>query len=449
MDEYSHQIDWTRIVPVKRVWLGDAGGDQDARLEFLAEHGLRLVMADINMEGEETLHFFNPRDEETIHLTAGGGKRLLDESSKYFPEARRWRELLEGGRMKDSDYGPGAVLQARDGLLLQLSGGRVQKVYEAAREYPQAAMYGKRAREAGFLLEKSGGLEGVARGIAFIQALEEARGVKVPEAALALRAALLEITRIFYHLMWMSRASTLLRRQTIAEKCASLRIHLGRRMLDWLGEPQGRGWIVPGGIKEDFPLQGIPETADMLASAVDLWEELQPAVLKLPVPGWAARRLKPIVEDAHSQGWVGPLARAVGLDRDTRIEEPGVYAAVGWKTEGPPEKEGLLRRMIGVRAYEIGSALAVARRILTDLPGGKLLVKRGRGGKGLGFGRCEGPDGEVSCHLSTGKGRVAGMTLSVPHELNRSAARSLEGAWLDEVEVLSLLWEAPAGPRKG
>jgi Ni,Fe-hydrogenase III large subunit len=99
--------------------------------------------------------------------------------------------------------------------------------------------------------------------------------------------------------------------------------------------------------------------------------------------------------------------------------------------------------MVAVRACEISSSLVVARRILSDLPGGKLLVKRGRGGKGEGFGRCEGPEGEVCCHLSTGKGRVGGMALSLPHELNRSAARFLEGAWMDEVDVLSLVWATP------
>jgi len=215
-------------------------------------------------------------------------------------------------------------------------------------------------------------------------------------------------------------------------------------MLDWLGDPLGRGWIVPGGVKKDFPLREIPETVDRLASTADLWEELRPAALKLPVPGWAARKLRFTVEDAQNEGWVGPLARAVGLDRDARVEEPGVYAAVGWEAVKPLKGDGLLRQMIEVRAYEIGSSLAVARSILSDLPGGKLVVKRGRGGKGVGFGRCEGPEGEVCCHLSTGKGRVAGMTLCLPHELNRSAARSLEGAWMDEVDVLSLLWE-PAG----
>jgi Ni,Fe-hydrogenase III large subunit len=281
-----------------------------------------------------------------------------------------------------------------------------------------------------------------------LQALEEARGVKVPEAALALRTALLEITRFFYHLMWISKASTALRRQAVADRCASLRIHLGKRMLDWLGDPLGRGWIVPGGVREEFPLREIPETVDRLASAASLWEALSPAVLKLEVPRWAARKMRPTVEDAQSGGWVGPLARAVGLDRDARVEEPGVYAAVGWEAAKPLKGDGLLRQMIEVRAYEVSSSLVVARRILSDLPRGKLLVKRGRGGKGEGFGRCEGPEGEVGCHLSTGKGRVAGMTLSLPHELNRSAAHLLEGAWLDEVDVLSLLWEAPAGPRK-
>jgi len=442
MDENSRQVNWSEIQPFKRVWLSEAGGDQDARLEFLAEQGLRLVMADVSAEGGETLHFFNPLDEETIHLACGPGAGLLAESSRYFPEARRWRELVEGGEM-EPEKGPEGLCLARGGLLLRVIGSRVRGVYEAAREYPQAAMYGKRAREAGLALEGSGGLEGLARGMAFVQALEDARGVRVPEAALALRAALLEISRVLYHLAWICGACRPLGRPGVAERCSSLLMRLGRMMEDWLGDPLGRGWIVPGGVREDFPVEGIPGAVEGLASAEESWEEFSPAVLSLPVPGWVSRRARAGAAEAGSGGWVGPLARAAGLNRDTRLEEPGVYAAVGWKAGEPPRGKGLLRRMVEVRVSEVSASLALAGRVLKYIPPGKLLVKRGKGGRGEGFGRCEGPDGEICCHLVTGRGRVAGMSLSLPRELNRSAARFLEGAWVDEVEVLSLLWESP------
>lgn len=442
MDENSRQVNWSEIEPFKRVWLSEAGGDQGARLEFLAEQGLRLVMADVDTAGGETLHFFNPRDEETIHLACGPGAGLLAESSKYFPEAGRWRELIEGGRM-GLEKGAGAVYMEREGLLLRILGSRVRGVYEAVREYPQAAMYGKRALEAGSVLEGSGGLEGLARGTAFFQALEDARGVRVPETALALRAALLEISRVLSHLAWMGEACRLLKRPGRGGRCASLRMRLEGMMEDWLGDPLGRGWIVPGGVREDFPVEGIPGAVEELAAAADAWEEVSPAVLSLPVPGWASRRAKADVEEARSGGWVGPLARAAGLNRDARLEEPGVYAVVGWKAVEPPCGKGLLRRMLEVRVAETRASLALAGRVLKYLPPGKLLVKRGRGGRGEGFGRCEGPEGEICCHLVTGRGRVAGMSLSLPRELNRSAARCLGGAWVDEVEVLSLLWEYP------
>jgi Ni,Fe-hydrogenase III large subunit len=435
-------IDWSRVEEAKRVWLPDAGGNQGARLEFLSAQGLRLIMADRGPEGRGTLHFHNPKDGETIHLGAVDGEGLLHEAERYFPEAERWVELIRGKAIGDAKPSA-AVFLDRDGLLLEAGGGRVHRVYEISREYPQGALYGSRARQACTLLESDGGMEGNARTIAFIQALEEARGIKAPVAALALRAALLEVNRACGHLAWLSKTADLLGRPGTSRRCANLLQGLRHMMGEWLDDPNGGGWCLPGGLREDFPLQGAAEMAGQLASAAADWEKASRAMGSLPVPGWLERRLKPLSRDVGKNGWVGPLALAAGLHVDARVEEPGVYTVLGRIGVKPPRAGGILKRMVIIRTAEVRWSLEIARCILENLPEGSLLVKRGRGGRGEGFGRCEGLEGQVCCHVVLDKGRVSYLAFSLPRELNRSASRSLIGAWLDEVDIISLLWGQP------
>jgi len=137
------------------------------------------------------------------------------------------------------------------------------------------------------------------------------------------------------------------------------------------------------------------------------------------------------------------MARAAGITRDVRTEEPGVYGLVEWKIAAAPPDSGMLRRLLDVRAGEISSSLEVVLRILRDPLQPPLLVKRGRGGRGEGFGRCESPEGEVCCHVVLEKGRISFVAFSLPHELNRSAASVLEGCRLDALPVLSLAWTSP------
>jgi len=442
-------IDWSRVEPMRRVWLEDIGGDHRARLEFLADQGLRLVMADLGPGEGETLHFFNPRDRETLHLRAGGGKSLLSEAARYFPSVSRWTELLQGEEKSSQEERGSAALPTRSGILFEVEGGRVLRVHESWRDYPQVVLYGTKTGQAGSFLEKEAGTEGTALAIVFVQALEDARGMKVPTAALALRTVLIESARAQGHLAWIGAAAAVLQRQRIAAKSDSLRRELEEGLEEWLGDPLGRGWAIPGGMKEGFPLEGATACVEKLGAAAAKWEELSPRVKSLPVPRWTEKRLHRLPGEAEASGWVGPLARAAGLDVDVRKEEPGVYPVVAWEGTDAPEGAGMFRRLLALKAGEVASSLEVARRILEDLPDDPLLVKRGRGGRGEGFGRCEGPEGETCCHVALEKGQISYVAFSLPRELNRSAARVLEGRLLDEADILSLLWENPPTPITG
>jgi Ni,Fe-hydrogenase III large subunit len=434
-------IDWSRVEPIRRVWLEDMGGDHGARLEFLADQGLRLIMADPGPAGGETLHFHNPRDRETLHLRAGGGKSLLSESDKYFPAASRWIELLHGGGEWDMDMRETASMLARCGSLLEVEGGRIRRVFEASRDYPQVVLCDAKAGQAGALLENEYGTDGTALTLAFVQALEDARGMKVPVAALAMRAVILESSRVQVHLAWLGAVASNLGRRRIGARCAGVRRDLAAVVEEWLEDPLGKGWVIPGGLREDFPLEGTGDYAAKLAAITGIWRELSPRVMSLPIPRWIERKLGGLRGEAESGGWVGPLARTAGSGVDVRREEPAVYEAAGWESDDAAADAGMLRRMLAIRATDVTSSLGLMERILGDPPDTPLLVKRGRGGRGEGFGRCEGPEGETCCHVALEKGRIDYMSFSLPRELNRSASRILAGCRLDEMEMLSMLWE--------
>ncbi len=449
----SEGIDWSRVEAIRRVWLEDVGGDQGARLDFMADQGLRLIMADLGPAGGETLHFYNPRDSETLHMRAGGGEGLLSESRKYFPSASRWIELLRGGGEVDGrcsdDMHTASGLLVRGGSLLEVEAGRVRKVFEAWRDYPQVLLYGARAGEAAAMLESGYGTDGTAMAVAFLQAVEDARGMKVPVAALAMRVTILEAARVLGQLAWLRTAASRLGRMRTEAKYTALHREFEKCIEEWLGEPMGRGWLVPGGVREGFPIDGAGELAAKLDDVAEKWGEISLRAPSLPVPGWMQRKLRRLEGEVEKNGWVGPLGRAAGSRVDVRKEEPAVYEASGWESGGALESGGLLRRMLSIRAADVTSSLAVMQRILEFPPDAPLLVKRGRGGRGEGFGRCEGLEGETCCHVALEKGRISFVFFSLPGEVNRSAARILEGCRLDEVEAISLLWETPPAEVSG
>jgi hypothetical protein len=104
------------------VWLTEAGGEREARLRFLAERGLRLLMADVDPVGRESLHFFDPREGKTLHLLSREGGGLVEKASSFFPSAARWLELLYGAvgcegsiRRASREGGPGGGKAAAKG----------------------------------------------------------------------------------------------------------------------------------------------------------------------------------------------------------------------------------------------------------------------------------------------------------------------------------------------
>lgn len=118
---------------------------------------------------------------------------------------------------------------------------------------------------------------------------------------------------------------------------------------------------------------------------------------------------------------------------------------LGWEMAVRGEGS-LFADLLSVKAREVTESLCLICRVLESPLGRPLEARRGRGGRNEGFGRCEGPEGEVCCHLALEKGAITYLAFSLPAELNRAGASVLRGCRLDEAEPLFLLWKTMAPP---
>lgn len=477
---------------VRRVWVEEAGGEREARLRFLAERGLRLIMADLDPAGRETLHFYDPREAKTVHLVSPPGGGLAEMAALFFPSASRWLRLLYGvqvgggaargggsgtatasrgekekratrGRRSRREHrldavagGNGSVRQAGWGLLWETRGGRLLRVEECLRGCVPLWMRGCRAgKEVGWAREVLGGDPFLF--LSFLLALEDVRGCWLPPSARAARASLVELLRIRAHTAWLSRAAELgarfrLRRGLLAlqERAAELERKVG-------GGNPALMVLVPGGVEAWEP-GASGETEKVLEGLRRDWEGLSPCLASLSPPRWAEKRLSRLPRGKREGGrggkreargdgpwegwtaWVGPLARALGGGPDARAEDPALVPLPGWSPSVKAKGKGTLERMVSVRVGEVRDSLVLLEKLLPQAREGPWRASLPRKGSGRGFGRCEGPEGETCCHLVLERGRVVHVAFSSPRELNRSATSCLEGAWLDEaVELLPLL----------
>jgi Ni,Fe-hydrogenase III large subunit len=223
-------------------------------------------------------------------------------------------------------------------------------------------------------------------------------------------------------------------------ECLALRKELEEAQESWLGEARGTGWCVAGGMREEFPLDGIEAATESIMHILKEWKKLVKKPLASALPSWLSGRISSISWNARAEAWAGPLARAAGLEIDARAEESGPYQMLGWSPAGARRGDAIPAALLEVKVLEVSASLEMVLLFLAELPGGPLIKKRGGRGKGQGFGRVEGPAGEVCCQVKLEKGFIKAAFFSSPDRFNRSILRAFKGAWLDEVEVASFLW---------
>lgn len=236
----------------------------------------------------------------------------------------------------------------------------------------EKALIGGPNRRTPFFMETLAGDSSIAHGLAYAQIVESLAGKSAPKRAQSIAAIALELERLANHTGDLGAlAGDIGYLPTLSFN--------GRLRGDFLnmtgllcGNRFGRNLVCPGGVKFDLS----PETTEELKQRLDLiYNETKIAVDLLWVtPSVLARFENTGVvkkEDGVTLGWVGPAARACGIEIDARKNFPfGAYRNTDISIAS--HQNGDVHARAQVRWLEIQNAKAFIDNALEELPNGDI-----------------------------------------------------------------------------
>jgi len=238
----------------------------------------------------------------------------------------------------------------------------IEKIAESRLTYDQAA----------FIAERICGICGFTHSTAYVQAVEAAAGIEVPERARYIRTIMLEIERLHSHLLWLGIACHLLGFDTgfmHAWKIREKVMWLAERLT---GNRKTYGMNLVGGVRRDildYRRKLVLETLNVLK------KEFKLLVDSLTSNKAFIKRCEGVgvlsYDKAVAYSTVGPVARASGRRFDVRKDHP--YAAYGdLDFKVPVYKDGDVLSRALVRIDEVWESIWIIEQALDKLPGGPL-----------------------------------------------------------------------------
>ncbi len=246
------------------------------------------------------------------------------------------------------------------------------------------------------LAERAGGTQAVAHALAFCQASERLAGVAVPRRAAVLRVVLSELERIASHLLDTGLMIGAAGHTVGAAQVDQLRERLLRLNLSYFGHRYLFGAVTPGGVRRDLNSGQADDLRLAVGRLAGEWQRILAMVLATPgiIDRWETTGTLDVAE-ARDLAAVGPVARASGVDRDTRRDHP--YAAYGeLPLTVPVYREGDVLARFRVRVDELDVSFRMVQEVLTQLPGGTVqgdVPVSWPAGEALGW--VEAPQGET------------------------------------------------------
>ncbi len=255
------------------------------------------------------------------------------------------------------------------------------------------------------LAERICGICGCVHNVAYVQAVEEAAGLKAPPRAEYIRTIMLEIERLHSHLLWVGLAGHIVGFDTLFMQ--SFRI---REPIMWIAEKisgnrKTYALCLVGGVRWEI----TPELKLELKATLDKLEaEWTAVVAAVSKDRNIQKRTRGVgVADAalvKSAALVGPVARAAGIDIDCRRDHP--YAAYGRvEFDVVTERGGDVWSRLLVRMKEVFESIRIIRQCLDKMEDGPRQLKIvdelpvGR----LGLSSVEAPRGESHHFVITGE----------------------------------------------
>jgi len=254
-----------------------------------------------------------------------------------------------------------------------------------------------------FLAERICGICGFVHSTSYVQAVERALRIDVPERAEFIRSIVLEVERIHSHLLWLGVALHLLGYDTgfmhawrIREKVMVLAEKL-------TGSRKTYGINLVGGVRRDidqdkigYALNTLKELRNEIKQLVDVALTVPQVKKRLSLTGILPQG------EARALSVVGPTARGSGLNRDVRRDYPyAAYKHVSFRIPVYSEGDNMARTL--VRIDELFESINIIEQLLDKIPQGPIMaeVRKFEPGR-IGIGSVEAPRGEVIHFVITG-----------------------------------------------
>ena len=259
-----------------------------------------------------------------------------------------------------------------------------------------------------YLAERICGICSASHPFAFCKAVENAAGIEVPERGQYIRVIIAELERIHSHILWAGVAAHELGFDSVLYISWRAREEV-LDLLEYLtGNRINYGVFMIGGVRRDITEDQIPRIRKTLEYYKDIYGKIENIFLKDPTIALRTKNVGVLTkEDALRLCAVGPTARASGIKKDVRQDQPySAYADLEVKAITPDvftgEVNGDVYDRIIVRLLEIVQSIQIIEQCLENMPSGEIVAEKKlvkllnqlKRAKGRGVGRHEAPRGE-------------------------------------------------------
>jgi membrane-bound hydrogenase subunit alpha len=289
-----------------------------------------------------------------------------------------------------------------------------------------------------YLLERICGICSHSHTTAFVQAVEEIAGIQVPRRGLYLRTLVGELERVHSHLLWLGVAGHEIGFDTLLMYTWRDREVVMDVLANLTGNRVNYGYNTVGGVRRDIS----PEQIQAMRKATDTLEERTKYYIEVATHELTLiKRLSKVgymsKDDVLLHSVTGPTARASGVSRDVRKDDPyGIYPELDFEVPTADTCDVYGRTV--VRVLELMQTYKMIRQILNNLPEGPIAAKAPRKiPKGQAVSRYEAPRGE-DIHFVRGNGtdKPERVKVRAPTLLNMQAvSHMMKGGYLADMPI--------------
>jgi NADH-quinone oxidoreductase subunit D len=278
-----------------------------------------------------------------------------------------------------------------------------------------------------YLVERICGICSHAHSTCFVQAVEEIASLVVPKRALYIRSIIAELERVHSHYLWLGVAGHEIGFDTLLMYTWRDREVVMDILALLTGNRVNYGINTIGGVRRDIDNAQISQ----IFKAVDTLEERTKYYIEVATEETTLiKRLSGVgmlsFQDASRLGAVGPTARASGIKRDVRKDDPyAAYADVSFEVITDEHCDVYGRTL--VRLKELLEAYKIIRQLLKDLPAGPIAVRAPRMiPAGEALSRYEAPRGEdVHYVKANGSDKPERVKVRAPTLANMRAVKQM------------------------